>query len=78
MNISKGKSDDLAIAEAMKKKYKLARTKRGYAISSISDKVVKMTTQILAGKVMRKCRADEEPVPVVALAEQCTEGVQFN
>ena len=27
---------------------------------------------------MRKCHADEVPAPVVALAAQCTEGVQFN
>ena len=27
---------------------------------------------------MRKCCTDEVPTPVVALAEQCTKGVQFN
>jgi len=62
----------------MKKKYKLAKKKRGYAISSISDKVVKVATQILAGKVMNKCCADKVPMPMVALAEKCTEGVHFN
>ena len=28
--------------------------------------------------MMRKCHADEVPVPMVALAKQCTEQVQFN
>lgn len=51
-DISKGKSSDLAIAEAMKKKYKMAKKKRGYAISSITGKGIKVATQILAGKVM--------------------------
>jgi len=42
-NISKGKSDDLAIAEAMKKKFKLEKKKRGYAISNINNPVIKVT-----------------------------------
>ena len=78
MTISKGKGNDLGIAEAMKTKYKLEKKKRGYAISNIKDKADHIATQILAGKVMRKCRADEIPAPVVALAQQCAEGVQFN
>lgn len=72
------KGSDLALAESMKAKYKLEIKKRGYAISSIKDKGVHIATQLLASKVMRKCRVDEVPVPVVALAEQCAEGVQFN
>jgi len=77
-DILKGKSSDLAVAEAMKRKYKLAKKKWGYAISSMSDKAVKVAIQILADKVMRKCCRDEVPALVVALAEQCAEGVQFN
>lgn len=73
-----GKSGDLALAEAMKKKYKLERKYRGYVISSIRDKGVHVATQLLAKKVMRKCRANEVLATVVALAEQCAEGVQFN
>ena len=72
------KSGDLALAEAMKKKYKLEKKKRGYTISNIKDKGVRIATQLLAGKVMRKFYGDEVPMPVVALVEQCTEGVQFN
>lgn len=68
----------MAIAEAIKKKYKLVRKKTGYAISSISYKAVKVVTQILASKVMRKCHIDKVPAPVVTLAEQCMNGVQFN
>ena len=62
-----GKGGEQALAEAMKEKFKLVKKPRGYAISSISDPVVKVATQILAGKVMRKCHTDEVPVLVVAL-----------
>lgn len=62
----------------MKEKFKLVKKPRGYAISSICDLVVKVATQILAAKVMRKCCVDEVSAPVVALVAQCTEGVQFN
>jgi len=62
----------------MKKKLKLEKKKRVYAISSINNLVVKVATQILVRKVMRKCRVDEVLVLVIALAAQCTEGVQLN
>jgi len=64
-----GKSSDLALVEAMKKKYKLEKKKRGYTITSIKDKGVRIATQLLASKVMRKCSGDEVLAPVVALAE---------
>jgi len=51
----------------MKEKFKLEKTKRGYAISRINNKVVKVATQILAGKVMQKCCTDEVPMLVIAL-----------
>lgn len=53
-----GTSGDLAIAEAMKKKFKLEKKKRGYIITSIQYKGVLIATQLLAGKVMRKCRGN--------------------
>lgn len=72
------KGSDLALAEAMKAKYKLEKKKRGYVISNIKDKAVRVSNQLLDGKVMRKCHTDEVSVAVVALGEQCAEGVQFN
>jgi len=68
-DISEGKRNDLAIVEAMKKKYKLEKKKRGYAISNINIKAVKAVTQILVSKVMHKCHVDEVPTPMVALSE---------
>jgi len=56
----------------------LEKKKRGYTISNIKDKGVRVATKLLARKVLRKCHADEVPTLVVALAEQCMEGVQIN
>jgi len=65
----------LVLVDAMKTKYELEKKKRGYTISNIKDKEIRIATQIITGKVMHKCRTDEVLVPVVALAKQCTEGV---
>lgn len=60
---------DLTIAETMKKKYNLEKKRRGYAIISIQNKGVCISTQFLAGKVMRKCRGSEVIATVIMLAE---------
>lgn len=73
-----GKSGEHTLAETMKEKCKLVKEPWDYAILIICDPVVMVAMQILAGKVMRKCRIDEVSVPVVALVAQCAEGVQFN
>ena len=61
------KGGEQALAEAMKEKFKLVKKLQGYAISSISDSAVKVATQILSGKVMRKCCVDEVSALVIAL-----------
>lgn len=77
-NISEEKGRELVLVEAMKKKFKLEKKKRGYSISNINNPTVKVAMQILEGKVMQKCHVDEVPMPVIVLAAQYTEGVQFN
>jgi len=49
----------------MNDKFKLANKPCGYSISSIIDTSVKVTSQILARKIMRKCRANEVLAPIV-------------
>jgi len=44
MTISQGKVSDLALVEAMKKKYKQEKLRRGYAICNIKDKAVHVAT----------------------------------
>lgn len=62
------KGGEQALAESMKEKLKLVKKSRRYVISSICDPIVKVAMQILTRKVMRKCHANEVPIPVVALA----------
>ena len=62
-----GKTHKRDLTKAMKDKLKLAKKLRGYAISSITDPVIKVAMQILVGKIMRKCHADEVSALVVAL-----------
>jgi len=62
----------------MKAKYKLEKRKRGYVIASIKDRWVRVATQLMASKLMRKCHADEVPTPIIALLDECAEGVRFN
>lgn len=65
----------MALVKVMKMKFKLEKKKQEYSISNINNPTVKVVTQILAGKVMQKCRVDEVPMVMVALVAQCTEGV---
>jgi len=65
-----GKAGELVLTKAIKKKFRLVKKSRSYAITSISNLVVKVATQRLAGKVMWKFHFDEVPSPVVALAAQ--------
>lgn len=62
----------------LKKKYKLAKGQRGYIIDSIPDNAAHIATQLLAGKVMRKCHGTEVPTVVIVFTKECAAGVWFN
>jgi len=66
------------LTEKMKVKFKLVNKLCGYSITSIANPTVKIVTQILARKVMRKFYMDEVLTLVISLVSQCTEGVKFN
>lgn len=51
-----GKHD---LAVRMKDKFKLTKKPLKYSICSITDPVIKVATQFLARKIMRKCHTDE-------------------
>lgn len=73
-----GKTGECDLTEKIKDKFKLVKKLCGYSISIITDPIVKVDTQILVGKIMRKCRIDEVRTLDVSLAAQCTEGIQLN
>jgi hypothetical protein len=68
------KDREKALAEEMKKKYGTDRGTRGIIIKRINDATTQLGTKILACKLLRKCRREEVPAGVVAVATQCAEG----
>jgi hypothetical protein len=72
------KMGERALSEAMKEKFDTFRGKRGLDVKRINDKEVRFTTQVLAYKLLHKCRRDEVPTTVISEAEKCKEGVQMN
>jgi len=72
------KTGERDLTEQMKDMFKLVKKALGYSILSITNPTVKVATQILVGKVMRKCHTDEVRTPVISLAAHCVKRVQFN
>ena len=54
-----GKNKDKEMTQMMKEKFGLVKKSRGYDINSIDDQGVCFSVHILAGKIMKKCRANE-------------------
>jgi hypothetical protein len=68
------KSKEKALTEEMNKKYGTTRGKRGIIIKQINNVATQLGTNILAYKLLRKCRKDEVPVGVIAVTAQCEKG----
>jgi hypothetical protein len=62
----------------MKDKFDTFRGKRGLDVRNINDKNVRFAMQVLACKMLWKCRKDEVPVVVIAATEKCIARVQMN
>jgi hypothetical protein len=72
------KSKEKSLAEEMKNKYGTTRGTRGIIIKWINNAVTQLGTNILACKLLIKCRKDEVPAGVIAVATQCTEGTSVS
>jgi hypothetical protein len=68
------KSKEKALVEEMKKKYGIDRGMRGIIIKRINDVMKQLGANILAWKLLIKCRKDEVLAGVITVADQCTEG----
>ena len=73
-----GNSLEKMLVDQMKSDFQLIKRSRAYAISLMRDEVVWFATQILVGKIMRKCHEYELSALVISLAMKCSKGVQFN
>jgi hypothetical protein len=66
------KPKEKKLEEKMKKKYGTDRGMRGIIIKQINDAATQLGENILACKLLIKCRKDEVLAGVIAAAAQCT------
>jgi hypothetical protein len=71
------KTKEKVLAEEMNKKYGTNKGTRGIIIKRINDATTQLGMKLLACKMLRKCRREEVPARVVAVAAQCTEGTSM-
>jgi hypothetical protein len=69
------KMGERALFEAMKEKFDTFRGKRGMDVNRISEKEVRFMMQVLACKLLCKCRQDKVPATIISAAEKCREEV---
>jgi hypothetical protein len=74
-----GKAVDRALAQEIKDTYDdVEKGKRGYKVASIQNGIVRLSCQLIAGKLVRKNRPTQVTGFVVDLAGKCMEGLQMN
>ena len=63
-----------ALLEEVYSKYETWRSKHDILIPALNDSVVWFATQLLACKIIHKCRKEEYPIGVVLAIEHCVDG----
>jgi hypothetical protein len=72
------KEGERALSEAMKEKLHTFRREKGLDVTNINYDDVQFETQVLAYKLLCKCRKDKVLARVITVAEKYSEGVQMN
>ena len=72
-----GKHEDAKLAHSMKERFRLTKGKRGYQTSTIQHQNIRFAIDLLACKLMQKCRPNEVPIPIVSIAMNCAEGYSY-
>jgi hypothetical protein len=68
------KMKEKSISDEIKAKYGVERGNMGINISDINDPTMRFVTRLLGCKLMCKCRKEEVPTGVVAIAAHCAKG----
>jgi hypothetical protein len=68
------KKSDMALSEAMREKFHIVRGVHRLDVPSIYDPTIRIVTQVLTCKLLKKCRKDQVPTSVIVVAEKCVEG----
>ena len=72
------KHEDTKLVQTMKERFGLTKGKRGYHTSAFRDQPFRFAAELLACKLIRKCRPTEVPAPVIRIAMNCAEGYNYN
>jgi hypothetical protein len=72
------KKSDRALLEAMRETFHIVRGVWKLDVPSICDPTIRITTQELACKLLRKCRKDQVSTGVIVAAEKCVDGVSMS
>ena len=62
----------------MKERFRLTKGKRGYQTLTIQHQNIRFAAELLACKLMRKCRPNEVSAPIVNIAANYAEGYSYN
>jgi hypothetical protein len=74
-----GKTADHALAQKIKEAYgDVEKGARGHKVASIESGIVRLTCQLIAGKLVGKNRPTQVSIFVVDLVGKCVEGLQMN
>ena len=73
-----GKHEDTKLAQHMKERFGLTKGKRGYQTSTIRQQNIHFATELLACKLMQKCKPNEVSAPIVSIAVNGVEGYSYN
>jgi hypothetical protein len=71
------KAHEKEIIELVKEQFGTNRGNRGIVLRDINDNVTRFSNNIMACKLLRKCRKEESPTRVITIAAQCAKGVMF-
>jgi len=72
------KTKEKSLTKEMKKTYGTERGSHGIIIKRTSDASIRMATNAMACKMLRKFRKEEVPAGVVAIATQCANGTMLS
>lgn len=73
-----GKDQDKKLVTRLIKKYNITRGGQAYDVALIEDKPLWFTIQLLAGRVLQKCRPNQVSGPAIELADTARDGIQYN
>ena len=70
--------DDTKLAQSMKDRFDLMKGKQGYHTCTIPPQNIRFAAELLACKLIQKCRPNEVPASVIRIVVNYAEGYSYN